>query len=61
MIERLSRQMAPASAPRADLKEGMAFCPICGKVLAEPLGGAGHVAVWCRRCRRNIIVPASAQ
>ena len=53
--------MAPASAPRADLKEGMAFCPICGKVLAEPLGGAGHVAVWCRRCRRNIIVPASAQ
>ena len=55
MLERIDRNLLN-TAQKAVLKDGFALCPSCHKPLAEPLGGNGYAAVWCRKCRKNIIV-----
>ena len=44
------------AAPPAVIFSGMALCPECGRPLGEPLGGRGEIAIWCRKCRRNVLV-----
>lgn len=58
MIERIEPRAA-GRLPRAPVRDGMAVCPDYGKPLCEPLSGCGCVAVWCRRCRKHILIKFS--
>lgn len=55
MIERAVNR-ALEGMSRAELIDGMAICPDCGRPLCEPMSGNGSVAVWCRRCRKHILI-----
>lgn len=54
MIERF--EASRGTFPAAVVSGGLALCPDCGRPLGEPISGRGRIAIWCRRCRKNVVV-----
>lgn len=58
MIKRIDRKRLPM-LPKAARSDGLALCPQCWHVLAEPIEGDGKIAVWCRMCKTHIVIDFS--
>ena len=55
MITRLDRKRLP-TMPKAVKNDGVMLCPYCWHVLAEPIDGTARVAIWCRTCKRHVLL-----
>jgi len=55
MIKRVDRKRQK-ELPRAVKSDGVMLCPLCWRVIAEPLSGEASIAIWCRSCKQHIIL-----
>lgn len=55
MIKRIDRKRIE-SLPKAARSDGMCLCPLCWHPLCEPISGKGRAAIWCRMCKRHIVI-----
>ena len=52
----LTRHRAPS---KLEVRKGRVVCPYCGNLTdqaVEPETSAANLPVWCRKCKRRIIV-----
>lgn len=55
MINRVDRKKID-TLPKAVRSDGVCCCPLCWHTVCEPISGNGKVAIWCRWCKRNVLV-----
>lgn len=55
MIKRINRKQL-GLLPRGREVDGMVFCPLCWRPVAEPIAGKGSVGVYCKTCKTHVLV-----
>lgn len=55
MVNRVDRRKLDA-LPKAVESDGILLCPLCWHPLAEPIEGRAKAAVWCRTCKKHVLL-----